>query len=101
MREEAGQRDDLGPSRRRRRWASVNLIFGRNFGHDQRGTEYMIIQGNIQIKCKNIQGTSDWMDPTWHHQLNGHEFEQTPGDSEGQGSLVYYSPWDLKELDLT
>ena len=24
----------------------------------------------------------------WHHQLNGHEFEQTPGDSEGQGSLV-------------
>ena len=23
----------------------------------------------------------------WHHQLNGHEFEQTPGDSEGQGSL--------------
>jgi len=24
----------------------------------------------------------------WHHQLNGHEFEQTPGDSKGQGSLV-------------
>ena len=24
----------------------------------------------------------------WHHQLNGHEFEQTPADSEGQGSLV-------------
>ena len=29
----------------------------------------------------------------WHHQLNGHEFEQTPGNSEGQGSLVCYSPW--------
>ena len=29
----------------------------------------------------------------WHHQLNGREFEQTPGDSEGQGSLVYLSPW--------
>ena len=28
----------------------------------------------------------------WHHQLNGHEFEQTPGDSEGQASLVCYSP---------
>ena len=26
----------------------------------------------------------------WHHQLNGHEFEQTLGDSEGQGSLVCY-----------
>ena len=24
----------------------------------------------------------------WHHQLNGHEFEQTPGDSEGKGSLA-------------
>ena len=29
----------------------------------------------------------------WHHQLNGHEFEKTPGDSEGQGSLAHYSPW--------
>ena len=35
----------------------------------------------------------------WHHWLNGHEFEQTPGDSEGQGSLVYCSPWGHKELD--
>ena len=29
----------------------------------------------------------------WHHQLSGHEFEQVLGDSEGQGSLVGYSPW--------
>ena len=29
----------------------------------------------------------------WHHQLSGHEFEQTPGVSEGQGSLVCCSPW--------
>ena len=29
----------------------------------------------------------------WHHQLNGYEFEQTPGDSEGQGSLMCCSPW--------
>ena len=35
----------------------------------------------------------------WHHQFNGHEFEQTLGDSEGQGSLVYYSPWGWKESD--
>ena len=28
----------------------------------------------------------------WHHQLNGHEIEQTPGNGEGQGSLAYYSP---------
>ena len=31
--------------------------------------------------------TEDEMDG-WHHQLDGHEFEQIPGDSEGQGSLV-------------
>ena len=36
----------------------------------------------------------------WHHQLNGHEFEQIPGDSEGQGSLVCCSSWGHKELDM-
>ena len=37
----------------------------------------------------------------WHHQLNGHEFEQPLGDSEGQGSLVCCSPWGHKEVDMT
>ena len=37
----------------------------------------------------------------WHHQLNGHEFEQTAGDGEGLGSLVCCSPWACKELDTT
>ena len=37
----------------------------------------------------------------WHHQLNGHEFEQAPGDSEGPGSLMYCSSWGLKESDST
>ena len=40
----------------------------------------------------------------WHHRLNGHEFEQAPGNSEGQegqGSLVCCSPWGLKESDTT
>ena len=37
----------------------------------------------------------------WHHRLNGHEFEQTPGDSEGHGSLLCCSPWGEKELDTT
>ena len=37
----------------------------------------------------------------WHHQFNGHEFEQTPGDSEGQGSLMCCSPWGHKEPNLT
>ena len=37
----------------------------------------------------------------WHHQLNGHEFEQTWGESEGQGDLACCSPWGCKELDMT
>ena len=37
----------------------------------------------------------------WHHQLNGHEFEQAPGDGEGQGSLAYCSPQGCKELDTS
>ena len=36
-----------------------------------------------------------------HHQLNGHEFEQTAGNSEGQASLTCCSPWAHKELDMT
>ena len=36
-----------------------------------------------------------------HHRLNGHEFEQTPGDSERQGSLVCCSSWGCKESDMT
>ena len=35
-----------------------------------------------------------------HHGLIGHEFEQTPGDSEGQESLAWGSPWGCKELDM-
>ena len=37
----------------------------------------------------------------WHHGLSGHEFEQTPGDSEGQGCLVCYSSWGHKEMVTT
>ena len=36
-----------------------------------------------------------------HHKLNGCEFEKTPGDSEGQGNLVCYSPWGGKESSTT
>ena len=32
----------------------------------------------------------------WHHGLSGHEFEETQGDSEGQGSLARFSPWGLR-----
>ena len=37
----------------------------------------------------------------WHHQVSGHDFEQTLGDSEGQRSLTCCSPWGCKESDKT
>jgi len=37
----------------------------------------------------------------WHHQLNGHAFEQAPGDGDGQGGLVCCRPWGHKESDTT
>ena len=36
----------------------------------------------------------------WHHQLDRHEFEQVPGVGDGQGGLVYWSPWGCKESDM-
>ena len=37
----------------------------------------------------------------WHHRLNGHEFEQTLGDGERQGSMAYCRSWGGKESDTT
>ena len=36
----------------------------------------------------------------WHHKRDGHEFEQAPGDGEGQGSLAGCSPWGGRESDM-
>ena len=45
------------------------------------------------------KGTTEDEMVEWHHQLNGHEFEQALRDGEGQGSLACCSPWGQKELD--
>ena len=47
------------------------------------------------------RGTTEDEMAGWQHWLNGHEFEQTLGDSEGQGSLVYCSPRGCREFDMT
>ena len=46
-------------------------------------------------------GTTELEMVGWHHQLDGHEFEQTLGDSEGQGSLLCCGPWGHKKEDPT
>ena len=45
------------------------------------------------------KGTTEDKMVGWHHQLDGHEFEQAPGVGDGQRSLACCSPWGRKELD--
>ena len=49
-----------------------------------------------KIEDRRRRGVTEDEMVGWHHQLNGPEFEQTPGDSEQQGSLVCCSPWGGK-----
>ena len=53
-----------------------------------------------RLKAEEKGMTEDKM-VGWHHRLNGHEFEQALGDGDGQKSLVCYSSWGCKELDMT
>ena len=85
-----------------RDWTRVSYIAGRCFtvlvtreatkpykqgaGKDWRQEEKEVTEGEIA---------------GWHHQLNGHEFEQTPGDSEGQRSLSCCRPRNRKGSDTT
>ena len=57
---------------------------------------------NAGKDCRQEEkGTTEDEMVGWHYRLNGHEFEQTPGDSEGWGSLACCSPWGHKEPDTT
>ena len=74
----------------------------QHFGHlMQRANslEKTLMLGKIEGRRR--KGTIEDEMVAWHHQLNAHEFEQAPGDGEGQGSLVCFCPWGLKELDTS
>ena len=60
--------------------------------------EKTLMLGKMESRKKGA--TEDEM-VGWHHRLNGHEFEQTAEDNEGQGSLVCYSPQSHKESDMS
>ena len=62
-------------------WLEKTLMLGKIEGWRRRGQQDEMIQ--------------------WYHWLNGHEFEQAPGDGEGQESLVCYSALGRKESDMT
>ena len=61
--------------------------------------EKILILGKIEGRRK--KGLTDGEMSGWHHQLSGQKFEQTPGDSEGHGSLACCSPWGHKDSDMT
>ena len=54
-----------------------------------------------KIESRRRRGTTEDKMVVWHHQLNGHNFENAPGAGEGQGSLVCCNPWGCKESDMT
>ena len=61
------------------------------FGHLMRRTDWFkktLVLGKIEGRKR--RGTTEDEMVEWHHQLNGHEFEQTPGVGDGQGSLLFY-----------
>ena len=61
--------------------------------------EKILILGKIESRSRRGRQRMRWLNGI--HQLNGHEFEQTPGGCEEQGSLGCYSLWDPKESDTT
>ena len=61
--------------------------------------EKTLMLGKIEDKRRRGQQRMRWFDGI--HQLSGHEFEQTLGDDEGQGSLACCSSWGCKKLDVT
>ena len=54
-----------------------------------------------KIEGGRRKGTTEDETVGWHHQLNGHEFEETPGVGDGQGGLACCSPWEHKGSDTT
>ena len=57
--------------------------------------EKTLMLGKIEGRRRRVVTENEMVG--WHHRLNGHEFEQTLGDTEGQGSLACCSPWGYKE----
>ena len=74
------------------------------FGHLMQRTDSLeetLMLGKIEGRKRRGWQRMRWLDGRWHHQLNGHEFEQALVVGEGQGSLACSSPWGCKESDTT
>ena len=77
---------DHGSQRVRHIWVTFTFTFHSDAVKDWRQEEKWVTEDEMV---------------GWHHWLNGHEIEQTPGDGKGQGSLACCSPWACKDLGMT
>ena len=75
------------------------------FGHLMQRTDSLektLMLEKIEVWRRRRQQRTRWFKMVgWHHQLDGHEFEQALGVGDRQGSLVCFSPWCRKESDTT
>ena len=85
-------------------------IFIRRIGAEVEAPILWPPDAKSQLSGKDPDAGKDWRQEKgekenemvgWYHQLNGHDFEQTLGDKEGQGSLACCSSWCHKESDMT
>ena len=60
---------------------------------------HLVVTSVVQVLYKDVCIADEMAG--WHHQLNGDEFESTPGVGDGQGGLECCGPWVLEELDTT
>ena len=71
------------------------------FGHQMwraNSLEKILVQEKIEGRRRRRWQQVRWLDGITN---SAHDFEQTPGDNEGQGSQACCSPWGRKELDMT
>ena len=69
-------------------------------GHQMRRADFLGKTDAGKDWRQEEKGTTEDEMVEWHHWLNGHEFEQTPGVGDGQGGLACCSPWGHKESHM-
>ena len=94
------------------------MTYTSSYGFSQLSYEYLLEELTLKLKLQyfvHLMWRTDSLQKTlilgkiearrrrgWQRiRLDGHEFEQAPGDGEGQRSLASYSPWGHRELDMT
>ena len=110
---EAGRALSWQPSRRHglQPYKRMKLNSANNLDRQIKSLSKNLPDVKSQLIGKDPDARKDWKQEEkgttedemvgWHHQLDGHEFEQAPGVGDGQGGLACCSPWGHKELDTT